>query len=129
MPDILLSIRPRWLRKIFDGEKTVELRKSRPNGDTVLPVKVYFYETRAGRGAVVGEGLCYFIEKTEKPPYSYSLVLCSGLMAPDISRYANGKPIYGWYLSKVVEYKTPRPLSDFGLNRAPQSWCYVKEAA
>ncbi|MBQ7547597.1 MAG: hypothetical protein IJT41_11610, partial [Clostridia bacterium] len=34
---------------------------------------------------------------------------------------------YGWHISDLVIYDTPRPLSDFGLKRPPQSWCYVKE--
>jgi predicted transcriptional regulator len=127
MNEILLSIHPEWLRKIIDGEKTVELRKSRPNDDLPFPFKVYFYETRAGRGAVVGECQCYFIEKAKKPPYNYGIVQGSGLWADAIAEYAKGKPVYGWYLAKAVEYKFSKPLSNFGLKKAPQSWCYTKE--
>lgn len=31
MKSIMLSIRPEWLQKILSGQKTVELRLSRPN--------------------------------------------------------------------------------------------------
>jgi hypothetical protein len=31
MKNIMLSIRPEWLQKILSGQKTVELRLSRPN--------------------------------------------------------------------------------------------------
>lgn len=30
MTDVLISVRPEWIQKIFDGEKTVEIRKTRP---------------------------------------------------------------------------------------------------
>lgn len=28
---VLISIRPEWVEKILDGEKTLEVRKNRPN--------------------------------------------------------------------------------------------------
>lgn len=40
---ILISIRPEWLRKILNGEKTVEIRKTKPTID--LPFKCYIYCT------------------------------------------------------------------------------------
>ena len=40
---VLISIRPEWVKKILDGEKTLEVRKNRPNMET--PFKVYIYCT------------------------------------------------------------------------------------
>ena len=40
---VLISIRPEWVNKIVTGEKTVEIRKNRPNLET--PFKVYIYCT------------------------------------------------------------------------------------
>lgn len=40
---ILISIRPEWVNRIISGEKTVEIRKNRPNLET--PFKVYIYCT------------------------------------------------------------------------------------
>lgn len=37
----------------------------------------------------------------------------------------NGKTGYGWHISALDIYDEPKELSEFGLNRAPQSWCYV----
>lgn len=45
MKAILMSIRPEWCKKIFDGEKTIEVRKTRPLID--MPFKVYVYCTKA----------------------------------------------------------------------------------
>lgn len=44
MKSIMLSIKPQWVEKILNGEKTVEIRKSIPKCD--LPCKVYIYETK-----------------------------------------------------------------------------------
>ena len=32
---------------------------------------------------------------------------------------------FGWHISELNIYDTPKELSEFGLTRAPQSWCYV----
>lgn len=64
---VLFSIRPKWCEKIVSGEKTIEVRKTRPKMDT--PFKCYIYETqgwwkrnglRAFRlgGRVIGEFTC-----------------------------------------------------------------------
>jgi len=127
MIDVLLSIRPNWCKKILTGEKSVELRKSHPRIEGEF--RVYLYETKSGRGMIVGECICWFIERAEQRSYSPVMLEGSCLTFDQISDYAKNKPVYGWYLAKVTEYKMPRPLSALGLQRAPQSWCYVKEAA
>lgn len=40
---VMLSIRPKWCEKIVSGEKTIEVRKTRPKLDT--PFKCYIYCT------------------------------------------------------------------------------------
>lgn len=40
---VLISIRPEWVKKILAGEKTIEVRKTRPKLET--PFKVYIYCT------------------------------------------------------------------------------------
>lgn len=43
---ILLSIKPEWAEKIYNGEKTIEWRKSRPRLDrNNHHMRVYIYET------------------------------------------------------------------------------------
>lgn len=41
---VLISIRPKWVQKIANGEKTIEVRKTKPKLDT--PFKCYIYCTR-----------------------------------------------------------------------------------
>ena len=41
---VLISINPKWCEKIANGEKTIEIRKTRPNA--ILPLKCYIYCTK-----------------------------------------------------------------------------------
>ena len=43
---VLISIRPKWVEKIASGEKTIEVRKTRPKLDT--PFRCYIYCTIDG---------------------------------------------------------------------------------
>ena len=74
MIEIMQSIRPEWIQKFIDGEKTVEVRKTRPIAEP--PYRVYVYCTKPrwpyedalislglpdivfGGGKVIGEYSC-----------------------------------------------------------------------
>ena len=73
MKSVLISIHPKLCELIASGEKTIEVRKTRPKVET--PFKCYIYETKArsdmptfidedghviytGRGQVIGEFVC-----------------------------------------------------------------------
>lgn len=45
MKSVLISIQPKWVEKIASGEKTIEVRKTKPN--IGIPFKCYIYETKA----------------------------------------------------------------------------------
>lgn len=56
MKAVMLSLRPQWCEKIFNGSKSIEVRKSRPSIDT--PFTVYVYQTKhKGGKAIVSEVL------------------------------------------------------------------------
>lgn len=79
---VMLSVRPEWCEKIASGEKTIEVRKTRPKLDT--PFKCYIYCTLPkyphedfiatdyprpqfyGGGKVIGEFTCDRIYKIDK---------------------------------------------------------------
>lgn len=44
MKSVLISIRPKWVKKIIKGEKTIEVRKSKPKLEA--PFKCYIYKTK-----------------------------------------------------------------------------------
>lgn len=43
---VMLSIHPKWVGKIVDGEKTIEIRKTKPKIE--IPFKCYLYMTAGG---------------------------------------------------------------------------------
>lgn len=51
---VLISLHPEWCEKIINGQKTIEVRKTRPRMDT--PFKCYIY--KCGNGKVIGGFLC-----------------------------------------------------------------------
>lgn len=41
--------------------------------------------------------------------------------------YTHNKPIlYAWHIDNLVIFDKPKQLSDYGIKRAPQKYCYVK---
>ena len=41
--------------------------------------------------------------------------------------YARFRCCFGWHISDLIIYDKPKDLSDFGMERPPQSWCYAEE--
>ena len=149
MKEVLISIKPKWCQLIASGEKTVEVRKTRPKQET--PFKCYIYETKGlyegtggclfnGRGKVIGEFVCDEIVAAECGCYCVLNPTETLLHAFDLLEYADGKTVYGWHISDLVIYDKPKELNEFWvegyqtydcpplkrLKRPPQSWCYVE---
>lgn len=120
---VLISIRPEWVEKILAGEKTLEVRKNRPNMGT--PFKCYIYCTNSGvamgmwgkHGKVVGEFACNKVTNlfsNSRFWLNEDDVLQTCLSAAEIRKYAKGaNGLYGWHISKLEIYDTPIPLSTF----------------
>lgn len=153
---VLISIRPKWCEKIISGEKTIEVRKTRPK---LLPqFKCYIYHSV--QGGVIGEFVCDDIyERIVRvggscEPLKYCIcdwnmdctpldtLLADACMTKDeLEKYLDGGIGYGWHISNLRIYDHPRDLwefaclqreTEFGLaprpiTRPPQSWRYVEE--
>lgn len=143
MKAVLLSIRPEWCRKIVSGEKTIEIRKTRPKLKT--PFKCYIYETceyvpayvqshYAGRrkpGKVIGEFVCDEIREITtvfRNERGEIITKCDGniwdrqqlpyyscISAKEICRYLGGivKSGYGWHITALAIYDRARKLHEF----------------
>lgn len=200
---VLISIRPKWVEKIASGEKTIEVRKTKPKLET--PFKCYIYCTRdkhlafmqnqtgtnliacmdvdaaipvggaIGNGKVIGEFTCdriYEIRKRGIPEnfdYCYlslnewgnddieteiRAISASCVSKEELNAYGAKAPLlYGWRISDLRIYDTPKELSEFKtlcrvdadccacpyynytkmdcdgrvIGRPPQSWCYVDD--
>lgn len=126
----MLSIRPKWCEKIVSGEKTIEVRKTRPKLDT--PFKCYIYCTQSGvalgawgkHGKVIGEFTCDDIDEYDDDTiFSFrhedyarwnDFDLDRACMHPeDFQNYANGKWLCGWHISDLKVYDAPKELTEF----------------
>lgn len=141
MKSVMLSIRPKWCKKIIDGEKTIEVRKTKPKLET--PFKVYIYCTSGrpdlnipisperlmqdyletgsvqslncplGNGKVIGEFTCDRIY--ELAPLNHApddVEKQACLTREEIVNYLKGTG-YGWHISDLLIYDQPQELSEF----------------
>lgn len=178
---VMLSVRPKWCEKICSGEKTIEVRKTRPKMNT--PFKCYIYCTLQGcneffrvdlgrdvakwnrgkwadrKGKVIGEftcdaitrvNICGFWNDSGKQLDNRLKETC--LTSEEFCNYLGENVGYGWHISDLRIYDTPKELSEFKtlcrvdanccacpyynytkmdcdgrvIGRPPQSWCYVE---
>ena len=133
---VLISIRPMWAQKIMSGQKTVEVRKTRPKMNP--PFKCYIY--KCGNGKVIGEFLCDEIIEDRTYGHNEEFYRAACMSAYDAAAYAMQSPMYGWHISDLRVYDHPRDLWEFTglrqtrfgwepvpITRPPQSWRYVEE--
>ncbi len=124
MTEILLSLHPEYWDLIKSGQKTIEVRKTKPQ-NMFYPFRVIVYVT--GGIGVVGKFDCNQIIQTIRPE-QFAGIGKSCLTEEQLIAYAAGKPLCGWYIQEdsVLEYETPFPLERAtGLKRPPQSWQYL----
>ena len=88
-------------------------------------------------GSVIGEFICdgiYHLLAHPKifaghPLFFAKAIKDACLVEAEVEAYSGGKDVAGWHISDLKLYDKPKRLEDFGLTRAPQSWCYVREVA
>lgn len=122
MAQIIMSIRRGWWEDIAAGRKTDELRVSAPRFpicEEPLFVEVYVPE----RKGVCGSFYCRKI-RTEDP--SEELEKTSLVPLGFQQSYAKKRKLKVWHVEHVQTYEKPKPLSEYGLTRPPQSWGYLK---
>lgn len=127
---VLISIRPKWCEKIADGEKTIEVRRTRPKLETPFKVYIYCtagnlqYETQngmfcrmSGGKEVIGEFICDRVTDifaNSRFWLNEDDVRHTCLTADEIRTYANGaNMLYGWHISNLKIYDTPKELIEF----------------
>lgn len=135
MKTVVLAVHPDWCKKIFEGIKTVDVRKNQPSIPT--PFRCYVYETKGtarkangGRGKIIGEFVCSSIDIYGYNSDGYGLEeeekLCklSCVTSKHLYNYLKGGRCYGWNITKTKIYNVPKDISEFNISNAPQSWCY-----
>lgn len=127
MRTIIATIKPQHLINIRTGKKSYEMRKTCPKG---VPFRVLCCESGSG-GQIKAEFVVTSPVKV-RPIIWPELVQAACVPMEMAEIYANGKDIWFWNITKMVDYCTvkgcrKRNISELGLSRPPQSWCYVEE--
>ena len=142
MKAVMISIRPEWCEKIASGEKTVEVRKTRPKIEP--PFKCYIYCTK-GKGDCLWRwnGIWYDTQDPKHRPNRLDGKVIGEFMCDEIFPirvFENGsiqdyvghsmerscvpydviadyirrdKTGCGWHISELVIYDQPKELSEF----------------
>lgn len=135
---VMLSIHPRWCELIANGEKTIEVRKTRPKLET--PFKCYIYQAlpKSGDwnerdGRVIGEFVCdriiwmaqigytepggvpqYRIAEYETLGHSIEPALKEAcLLEKELEMYLKGQVGFGWHISDLKIYDKPKTITEF----------------
>ena len=122
---VLISIKPKWVRLILSGKKTIEVRKTVPK--LTPPFTCYIYES--GTGCVVGEFICtgftnvrmlsQIIPDEDGDGYTrvyqtdYDALKKACLSPLEAAKYGNRLDTIGLHISSVKEYETPLPVTAF----------------
>ncbi len=133
---VLISVRPKWCEKIINGDKTIEVRKTRPKMNT--PFKCYIYCTLPkyphedfiatdyprtqfyGGGKVIGEficdaitrvNICGFWDDSGKQLDNRLKDTC--LTSEEFGNYLGENVGYGWHISNLKIYDAPKKLGEF----------------
>lgn len=130
MESVLLSVRPKWCGLIANGEKTIEVRKTKPI--LKAPFKVYIYCTSAKSlnlqeyvklhqatggavddwsGKVIGEFICDDVFMMWDGYAGNQGDDC--LTFDEREEYLQGNNGYGWHISDLKIYDEPKELSEF----------------
>ncbi len=66
-----------------------------------------------GRGAVIGEFVCYYVYEDKHGEYA-DVFEEKGLVPLAMQKqYGGNKPLYGWKIAELKIYDKPKPLSEF----------------
>ena len=122
MSQMLLSINPEHVENILQGSKRFEFRKVRCKSDVE---NIIIYSTSPVM-RVVGEAEVLGIIEDD-PDSVWDLTFqYAGISKSFFDSYFKGKKTaIAYQLGKVIEYENSKPLSDFGINYAPQSFIYI----
>lgn len=124
MKAVLLSIKPKFAHKIFDGTKKYEFRKQIFKDDTITTVIVY---SSSPEQKVIGE---FEIDKVlNGTPFDIwsKTRKYSGITQEFYNEYFKGRDnAYAIKVSSAKLYRAKKSLSDFGVMYAPQSFAYVE---
>ncbi|WP_420266005.1 ASCH domain-containing protein [Candidatus Magnetominusculus dajiuhuensis] len=121
---ILISIKPEYAKMIFDGTKTVELRRKFPKLERRC--LAFVYATAPVKALI---GVCQIEKVISAPPEElwWKVGKQAGITYDEYNKYFSGaSEAYGIFFSVTTLFPEPIPLHEVWVDiKAPQSYRYI----
>lgn len=123
MADVLISIKPEFAEKILSGEKRYEYRKQ--NFHRIVDKLVVYASHPVGK--VIGEAKVINLLESDPETIWHETYTAAGIDKARYDEYFKGRDTaVAICLGEVKRYKKPLNLSDYEIERPPQSYLYLK---
>ena len=124
MKAVLLSIKPEFAHKIFEGSKKFEFRKQVFKDTSVKKVIVY---SSSPEQKVIGEFEIETILSDTPNNIWIQTKLYSGISQKFYDEYFKGRDnAYAIKVASTKKYRKEKSLADYNVQSAPQSFAYVE---
>ena len=124
MKAVLLSIKPEFAHKIFEGSKKFEFRKQVFKDTSVKKVIVY---SSSPEQKVIGEFEIEAILSDTPDNIWIQTKLYSGISQEFYDEYFKGRDnAYAIKVASTKRYRKEKSLADYNVQSAPQSFAYVE---
>ena len=124
MKAVLLSIKPEFAHKIFEGSKKFEFRKQVCKDTSVKKVIVY---SSSPEQKVIGEFEIEAILSDTPDNIWIQTKLYSGISQEFYNEYFKGRDnAYAIKVASTKKYRKEKSLADYNVQSAPQSFAYVE---
>jgi len=121
---VLLSIKPEFAHKIFEGSKKFEFRKQVFKDTSVKKVIVY---SSSPEQKVIGEFEIETILSDTPNNIWIQTKLYSGISQEFYDEYFKGRDnAYAIKVASTKRYRKEKSLADYNVQSAPQSFAYVE---
>lgn len=122
MAKILLSIKPEYAKKIIKRTKKFEFRRRLPKE----PVdSIIIYSTSPDMKVIAEVEVLEILALSNDSLWNLTKS-AAGISRPKFFEYFKGCEVaYAFRLGKVSEYNPSLQLSDFGIQKPPQSFMYI----
>ena len=123
MSTILLSIKPEYTNRIFEGSKKFEFRRSVAKRK-VDRIRIY---SSAPEMKVVAMVEVRGVEKDSPKNLWQKTHANAGISRPKFMNYfANRSVAYAYRLGALQKFDKPKTLAEYGITAAPQSFVYIE---
>lgn len=124
MKAVLLSIKPEFAHKIFEGSKKFEFRKQVFKDTSVKKVIVY---SSSPEQKVIGEFEIETILSDTPDNIWIQTSFSSGITQEFYNEYFEGRDkAFAIKVASTKKYRKQKSLADFNVQSAPQSFAYVE---